>query len=95
MTATDRWADRGDPALARRLALMWGLFALVAWLGAGLTAAAWWVAQAGEYQENYRGFNAGDSFPWIAVALLVVAGLGCVPVAIRQYARARRLAQAR
>lgn len=88
----DRWSDGGDPALAHRLARMWGLFAVLAWCMAGFTSLAWWVAQAGDYQSNWRGFNAGDGFPVLAVALFVVAGLCCLPVARRQRARARYLA---
>jgi len=87
----DRWSDGGDPAKARRLAWMWVFFAGVMWAGAGLTWFASWVAQAGNYQNNYRGFNAGDGFPWIFVILCVVAGVCCLPVALTQRARARYL----
>jgi hypothetical protein len=93
--AKDRWSDRGDPALARRLAWMWVIFALVAWGTAGLTWFAWWVAQVGNYEDNWRGFNEDDGFPWIFVALFVVAGVCCLPIARLQWARARYLARGR
>ena len=88
----DRWSDGGDPEMARRLARMWVAFAVVGWALAGLAGLAWWVAQAGDYQNNWRGFNAGDGFPAIAVVLFVVAGFCCLPVARKQRARARYLA---
>lgn len=91
----DRWSDGGDPAKARRLASMWVIFAVVAWAGAGLTWLAWWVAQVGDYQDNFRGFNAGDGFPWVFIGLCVVAGLCCLPVARAQKIRANYLEQNR
>lgn len=89
----DRWADGGDPAKARRLVWMWVINALVCWGTAGLTWLAWWVAQVGNYQDNWRGFNADDAFPWIFVMVFVVAGVCCLPVAVQQRARARYLEQ--
>ncbi|MGI5190663.1 hypothetical protein ACQEVI_21170 [Promicromonospora sp. CA-289599] len=89
----DRWSDQGDPALARRLARMWVIFAILSWGIAGLTSVAWWVAQVGDYQNNFRGFNADDAFPWIFVILCVVAGVSCLPIARTQRARARHLAE--
>lgn len=90
--AKDRWSDGGDPALARRLARMWVLFAVLAWCMAAFTSLAWWVAQAGDYQDNWRGFNEGDGFPLLAVVLFVVVGVCCLPVARQQRARASYLA---
>jgi hypothetical protein len=90
--AKDRWSDKGDPAMARRLAWMWVLFAIVSWVVAGLAWLAWWVAQVGNYQDNWRGFNDGDGFPWFFVVLSVIAGVWCLPVARLQWARARYLA---
>lgn len=90
--AKDRWSDLGDPAKARRLAWMWVFFAIAAWVTAGLAAFAWWIAQAGNYQDNWRGFNEGDGFPWIFVALCVIAGMWCVRLARLQWLRARYLA---
>ena len=87
----DRWSDGGDPAKAARLVWMWVVFALAMWGTAGLVWLAWWVAQVGNYQNNYRGFNADDGFPWIFVLLCVVAGVCCLPVALVQRARARYL----
>lgn len=92
---TDRWSDLGDPRKARRLVWMWVINALVAWGAAGLTWLAWWVAQVGNYQDNWRGFNEDDGFPWIFVALLAAAGVLCLFLARRQWARARYLAQGR
>lgn len=89
----DGWSDGGDPAKARRLAWMWVLFALIAWSGVGLIRFAWWIAQVNDYQENYRGFNAGDPFPWIVVILICVTGVACLPIAVIQAIRARHLAQ--
>ena len=89
----DRWSDGSDPAKARRLVWMWVVIALVMWGTAGLAWLAWWVAQVGNYQDNYRGFNADDGFPWIFVIVFVVAGVCCLPVAVTQRARARYLAQ--
>jgi len=91
--AHDRWSDGGDPDMARRLARMWVSFAVIGWALAGFAGLAWWVAQVGDYQSNFRGFNAGDGFPWIFVALCVVAGLWCLPIARTQRIRARYLEQ--
>lgn len=93
--AKDRWSDGGDPAKARRLAWTWVFFAIVAWAVAGLVWLAWWVAQVGDYQDNWRGFNEGDGFPWIFVALCVIAGVSCLPIAALQRARARYLERGR
>lgn len=91
--AKDRWSDQGDPAKARRLVWMWVVFAAIALGGAGLTWLAWWVAQEGNYENNWRGFNADDGFPWIFVAICGIASVWCLFVALRQRARARYLAQ--
>jgi uncharacterized membrane protein YdjX (TVP38/TMEM64 family) len=91
--ARDRWSDGGDLRLARRIVIMWVIFAVVAWAGAALASFAWWVAQAGNYQDNWRGFNADDGFPWIFVIVCVVAGVCCLPVALTQRARVRHLEQ--
>lgn len=89
----DRWSDGGDPVMARRMSRMWVSFAVIAWALGGLAWFAWWIAQVGDYQNNFRGFNAGDGFPWIFVILCVVAGLWCLPIARTQRARARYLEQ--
>lgn len=88
----DRWSDKGDPALARRLVWMWVVIAVIVWGGAGLAGLAWWVAQEGNYENNWRGFNADDGFPWIFVAICGVAGVWRLFAARRQHARARYLA---
>ncbi|SEE75941.1 hypothetical protein [Jiangella alba] len=90
---TDRWSDQGDPAKARRLAWMWVSFAGIACGGAGLAWLAWWVAQVRHYEDNWRGFDEHDGFPWVFVALCAVAGVWSLFVALRQWARARYLAQ--
>lgn len=87
----DRWSDGGDPRQARNRARTWVAFACIAWGLAGLVWFAWWIAQVGDYQDNFRGFNAGDGFPWIFIGLCVVAGVWCLPVARKQRARARFL----
>ena len=91
----DRWSDRGDPDMARRLARMWVSFAVIAWVLGGVAWLAWWVAQVGNYDNNFRGFNAGDGFPWVFIGLCVVAGVWCLPIARAQRARARYLQQNR
>ncbi|WP_432936945.1 hypothetical protein ACQPXM_24050 [Kribbella sp. CA-253562] len=87
----DRWSDGGDPALARRAAWMWVFIALAAWAMVGLIRLTWWVAQVNDYQDNYRGFEAGDPFPWVVVIVFCVAGVACLPVALVQASRARYL----
>lgn len=90
-SSKDRWSDGGDLRLARRLVWMWVFIALAAWGTAGFTWFIWWVAQVGNYQDNFRGFEADDEFPWIFVTLFVVGGVCCLPVALMQRARVRYL----
>lgn len=89
----DRWSDSGDPRQARNRAWTWVAFACIAWGLAGLVWFAWWIAQRESYQDNFRGFDAGDDFPWLFMILCVVVGIWCLPVARKQWARARLLAR--
>ncbi|MBO0610645.1 hypothetical protein [Myceligenerans salitolerans] len=61
--------DPDSPDGARRVAVMWTLFIGVGLVLVGLTWGGWAVAQAGGYEDNFRGFDAGDPFPWVPVIL--------------------------
>ena len=89
------WSDGGDPARARGLALMWTALSAVGWVMAGFSALSWWTAQvSGRAGENqWRGYAAGDVFPWYLVVPFGLLGLCLAVVAARRWARARELAR--
>lgn len=68
-STNDRGIDPNTPAGARRKAVMWLLFIGVGLVVVGLTWGGWAAAQAGGYEDNLRGFEAGDPFPWVPVVL--------------------------
>lgn len=71
MSGADRSPSKGidpnTPEGARRKAVMWTMFVGVGLVLVALTWGGWAVAQSGGYEDNLRGFEAGDPFPWIPV----------------------------
>lgn len=90
-TARPRVADPSTPRGARRIALGWVYQSLVGVFMVGLLCGAWNLAQVHHYEDNLRGFEYGDPFPWVAVLLCGLWAVVALVVSAVRWARYLRI----
>lgn len=90
-TPASRRVDPDTPEGARRVALGWFLMALVGPITIAVCAGGWTVAQRFHYEDNLRGWEYGDPFPWVPVVLGAVWTVVALVVAVGKATRAARL----
>ncbi|NEE01980.1 hypothetical protein [Phytoactinopolyspora halotolerans] len=86
-TPDRRKVDPDTPDGARRIAIAWTGFVGAGLVALGLSWGGWAVAQAGGYEDNFRGFEAGDRFPWIFVILSAAFSVFALFRAIGKWSR--------
>lgn len=90
-TPASRRVDPDSPAGARRVVLGWSIMTLVGPFVIALCAGGWAVAQANHYEDNLRGWEYGDPFPWVPVVLGAVWTVVALVVTISKAVRAARI----
>lgn len=90
-TPPSRRVDPDTPAGARRVAIVWFLAVLLGPFVVALCAGGWAVAQRNHYEDNLRGWEYGDPFPWVPVVAGVVWTVVALVVAVTKAVRAARI----
>jgi hypothetical protein len=90
-TPASRRIDPNSPRGARRTALMWNAYVVFGLLMAGLLTLAWNLAQEHHYEDNLRGFEYGDPYPTVAVALCFAFSAFALVMSVVKWARYLRM----